>query len=171
MQRPRCTAILQIMRNRPLLLLTTLFLFSFLLLAYPIYVIRPFRYQGPGELAAALLVTTYRSGIEIVCALLAVLIVIVAWRSTTVLRRFALAGLAILVIVCGALSHINVYEKMFYPIDRPTFAAAAQSKLDPAEVVIAVRVNDAARAYPIRDISYHHIVNDTLGGRAIVATY
>jgi hypothetical protein len=45
------------------------------------------------------------------------------------------------------------------------------TKLDGKEMVIAVNVGGAARAYPIRIISYHHIANDTVGGVPIVATY
>jgi hypothetical protein len=159
------------MRSRPLSFIAAVFLLSFFLLAYPVYVIRPFRYQGPRELAAALLITQYRPVLEILCAVLALVIVVTAWRHITTLRKCALSFLAILVLACAFLSRINVYEKMFYPLQQPTFSAAAQSKLDADEQVIAVTVNNAARAYPIRDISYHHIVNDTLGGRAIVATY
>jgi hypothetical protein len=43
--------------------------------------------------------------------------------------------------------------------------------LDGAEEVIAVHIGTAARAYPVRSMSYHHIVNDVLGGLPIVATY
>ncbi len=32
-------------------------------------------------------------------------------------------------------------------------------------------LGDKARAYPIRSISYHHVVNDRLGGVPIAATY
>jgi len=60
---------------------------------------------------------------------------------------------------------------MFRPMDRPSFLPASQTKLDGGEEVIAVRVGRAARAYPIRSLSYHHIVNDVLGGLPIVATY
>jgi uncharacterized membrane protein len=109
--------------------------------------------------------------LEILCALLALLTLVTVWRYFSTLRKVGLALLSVLVIGCGLLSRINVYEIMFHPVDQPTFSAAATVKLDPAEQVIAVVVNHAARAYPIRDISYHHIVNDTLGGRAIVATY
>jgi hypothetical protein len=159
------------MRSRPLLFIAAVFLFSFFLLAYPVYVIRPFRYQGPRELAAALLITQYRPALEILCAVLALVILMVAWRHLSTMRKCGESFLAVLVLACAFLSRINVYEKMFYPLEKPTFSAAAQSKLDPDEQVIAVTVNHAARAYPIRDISYHHIVNDTVGGRAIVATY
>ncbi len=156
---------------RPILSLTLLFLLSLFLLAYPVYVIRPFRYQGPRELAAALLITQYRPILEILCAAFALFILIAAWRTAKRLRRVGLTILTVFVIAFAALSRINVYEKMFHPLDQPTFSAASQTKLDPAEQVIAVQVNGVTRAYPIRDISYHHIVNDTLAGRAIVATY
>ena len=159
------------MRTRPILSLTLLFAFSLFLLAYPIYVIRPFRYQGPRELAAALVIIQYRPILEILCAAGALATLVIAWRTVQPLRKAGLAILTIFVLAFAALSRINVYEKMFHPLDQPTFSAAAQTKLDPAEQVIAVQVNGSARAYPIRDISYHHIVNDTLAGRAIVATY
>jgi len=159
------------MRTRPLLSLTSLFVLAFLFLAYPIYVIRPFRYQGPRELAAALLITQYRPYLEILLALAALLVLITVWRGVTARRKAILVCLTVLVLGCALLSRINVYEKMFHPLEQPAFSAAAQSKLDAGEQVIAIKVNNAARAYPIRDISYHHIVNDTVGGRAIVATY
>ena len=31
--------------------------------------------------------------------------------------------------------------------------------------------NKSARAYPIRSLSYHHVLNDMLDGVPIVATY
>ncbi len=45
------------------------------------------------------------------------------------------------------------------------------SKLDKDEKVIAVKIGASARAYPIRGMSYHHIINDVVGNVAIVATY
>ena len=159
------------MRARPILSLSACLSVALCLLAYPIYVIRPFRYQGPTELAAALRITQYRPALEILCAAIALFILLSAWRRVTTARKAVLAFLTVLVLCCGLLSRINVYEKMFHPLDRPTFSAALHTKLDPAEQVIAVMIGNTARAYPIRDISYHHIVNDTLAGHPIVATY
>jgi hypothetical protein len=77
----------------------------------------------------------------------------------------------VIVSAVALLSRINVYEVMFHPFERPSFSNADQAKLDGDEKVIAVSVAQVARAYPIRIISYHHIVNDTLDGVPIVATY
>jgi hypothetical protein len=43
--------------------------------------------------------------------------------------------------------------------------------LVPSDRVIGVVRGDEARAYPIRVLNWHEIVNDTLGGRAIAVTY
>jgi hypothetical protein len=73
--------------------------------------------------------------------------------------------------VLAFLARVNIYELMFHPLIHPSFTAARDVKLDGAEKVIAVRIGGEARAYPIRGMSYHHVVNDVLGGIAIVATY
>jgi hypothetical protein len=66
---------------------------------------------------------------------------------------------------------VNVYEIMFHPISQPSFAAASDVRLDGDEKVIAVRIGSASRAYPVRNIAYHHVVNDVVGGVPIAATY
>src|SRR5215210_3874531 len=40
-----------------------------------------------------------------------------------------------------------------------------------AEVVMSIDVKGAALAYPVRQLAYHHLVNDVVGGRPLVATY
>jgi len=45
-------------------------------------------------------------------------------------------------------------------------------RLDPIiDMVIAVSQGGEGRAYPIREMGYHHIVNDRLHGLPIVVTY
>jgi hypothetical protein len=158
--------------RNPSVLLSTTFVASFLLLAYPIYVIRPFRHQGATELSVALQVMRFRPAGAIAIALLAVYIAFVAWKGMSrLLPRLGIALLATLSVITGALSFVNVYELMFNPLRRPSFKDASRTGLNGAEQVIAVKLGRTARAYPIRIISYHHIVNDVLAGFPIVATY
>jgi len=139
---------------------------------YPIYVIRPFRAQGARELAAALVVSRYRGMVTVIAAIAALAALAAYWPSQPVRwRRILAAAVAGLVCVFAVLARINVFELMFHPIDHASFAAAAKSKLDGGEKVIAVVVNGQARAYPIRGMAYHHIINDEVGKTAIVATY
>lgn len=57
-------------------------------------------------------------------------------------------------------------------LDRPRFLAAAEADfMAPTDRVLGVQVADRARAYPIRILNYHEIVNDVLGGQPLVVTY
>lgn len=40
-----------------------------------------------------------------------------------------------------------------------------------ADMVVGVAVGGEARAYPLRVLNWHEVVNDTLGGRALAVTY
>ena len=145
---------------------------SLFAVAYPIYVIRPFRHQGARELAVALVVTRFRPAITVLTALTAILALAGYWRvQARKWKRVLPAAGAALVVVLAFLARINVYELMFHPLTHPAFTAAQDVKLDGAEKVVTVRIGGEARAYPIRSMSYHHVVNDVLGGVAIVATY
>ncbi len=145
---------------------------SFLVLAYPLYVIRPFRYQGPRELSLALAVLGVRPWVEISFVLAAAVLAFFSWKQAQNMWRKVVASVcAVLLIAFAGLSRVNVYELMFHPLDRTSFSSASKSKLGDGEEVIAVRLNRSARAYPIRIMSYHHIVNDVVGGIPLVATY
>ena len=145
---------------------------AFFAVAYPVYVIHPFRSQGARELQVALFLIRYRGGVELAAALTALIAGLGHWRAHRgVWRKLGSAALTFGVLVCAALSRVNLYEKLFHPIANPSFTAAGESKLDGDEKVIAIAVGGAARAYPVRIISYHHIVNDFLGGVPVAATY
>jgi hypothetical protein len=58
------------------------------------------------------------------------------------------------------------------PIDRPSFKPAGQLKnLSPREPVIVFPLTADARAYPLRVMTWHEIVNDTVGGVPVAVTY
>jgi len=142
------------------------------LLIYPLYVIRPFRHQGARELMAALAVMRYRPAGVAFAAVAMLAAFAWYWRlECRQWRRFFAALCVVNVCAAAALSRINVYELMFHPAGTPVIADAASCKLDGSEMVIAVKVNGAARAYPIRSMSYHHIFNDMLAGEPVAATY
>jgi len=159
-------------RRRFIFVLLVSLTLSLIAVVYPVYVIRPFRTQGARELAAALVVMRWRPAITVISALAALAMLAGYWRWE--LRRWprilAAAG-AGLVCLLAALARVNIYELMFHPDTRPAFLAASQVRLDGREKVIAVKIGESARAYPIRAISYHHVINDVVERVAIVATY
>jgi len=57
-------------------------------------------------------------------------------------------------------------------IDSPAFVPAAEARnLAPHEPVISVAIGDEARAYPLRIMVWHEIVNDTVGGVPVAVTW
>jgi hypothetical protein len=56
-------------------------------------------------------------------------------------------------------------------IDKPQFKKAAELNLDQNTRILGVRVNGVAKAYPIRIMNYHEIVNDMFEGHPVVVTY
>ncbi len=52
-----------------------------------------------------------------------------------------------------------------------TIAAAEASYLEKDDRVIGVEINESARAYPLRILTWHENVNDVLGDRPIAVTY
>ena len=60
----------------------------------------------------------------------------------------------------------------FVPLDNPEFIAAHEATdLGDDELVLGLDWQGKARAYPIRMLTYHHIVNDTVAGSPLLITY
>ena len=58
------------------------------------------------------------------------------------------------------------------PIDNPKFADASTVQwLDGQEPVLSLTVAGETRAYPLQVMTWHEIVNDTVGGVAVAVTY
>jgi hypothetical protein len=57
------------------------------------------------------------------------------------------------------------------PIDEPVFARSAEVDLPDIEPVIGVILEGTARAYPIRILIWHEIVNDQIGDAPISVTF
>lgn len=62
-------------------------------------------------------------------------------------------------------------EKMFTQPENLTFKPKNENQLTDSSIVIGVEHNGQAKAYPIRYILYHHQVQDTVGGKAMIITY
>ncbi len=63
-------------------------------------------------------------------------------------------------------------DSRFVPLDNPDFIAADEAGfLDAEDLVLGLTIAGESRAYPISMMTYHHIVNDTIGGRPILITF
>ena len=137
----------------------------------PAFVIRPFTHQSPRGLFWAMAIRQRAPIVTLICGIVCLTLVSLLWRGR---RKWSKAGLtAILLIVAfsAVMSRLNYFEWMFHPIDSARFEAKSASKLDKSEMILAVRFGADARAYPIREMAYHHILNDVVGGVPIEVTY
>ena len=141
------------------------------LLVYPLVIIQPFKYQTSGNLQRALLVFQIAPTTELIVALLALATLLLCWRAFR--RRARVIGSLLLTITLAAaiLVRVNIFEQMFHPAGTPRFIAVHDSKLDARDMLITVTLNNNAHAYPVREMGYHHLVNDFVGGVPVVATY
>jgi len=86
--------------------------------------------------------------------------------------RWALVPLGVF-IVCGVLVRVNYIEQMmFSPAHgaEMTNIGSFHDILD-TDMVIGVTIGGETRAYPVRYLAYHHMLNDRIGETALLPNY
>jgi Protein of unknown function (DUF3179) len=142
-------------------------------IAFPTFYIMPFKPQKASIMALALKARALAPLVTTITAVLASAMVIsLVVRS----HRWWSRALAILVLAPIALAtwfaHQNHFEWMFNPLDAPRYVDADKARFVQADdIVMAVKIDGRAVAYPVRQIGYHHVVNDVIAGTPIIATY
>jgi hypothetical protein len=137
----------------------------------PSFIIRPFRHQSPRGIVLAMALRQ-RAPLETLLAGLACFcFAILLWRPASRWRKTFIAFTLLLVTFSAVMARLNYFEWMFHPIAGAQFLAQSESKLDAKEMVLAVRLGGDARAYPITQMAYHHVLNDVVAGVPIAVTY
>jgi hypothetical protein len=153
----------------PLLgLLAALSLCLFLL---PAYVIRPFHHQSEGALRLAIAVKRIAPTLTVVALVGVLALCWRLWRGSSKLLRAGIAMALALSAASAVMVRQNYFEWMFHPITAAGFVSPGDARLSDKEMVMAVRIGREARAYPIVQMAYHHILNDTVAGVPIAVTY
>jgi hypothetical protein len=142
------------------------------MIVIPVYLIMPFKTQTPRAIDVAYnlkrwspLVTLF--GIAMTVALAAYL-----WRGGRWFKRAVLVLLIALAALLTWFARQNHFEWMFHPLPAAAFDKVSDATyVNDGDQVMAINVNREAAAYPIREMGYHHVVEDTVGGVPIVATY
>jgi Kef-type K+ transport system membrane component KefB len=137
----------------------------------PAFVIRPFRHQSPEALALAMALRQRAPWGTLVVAIICFVFAIILWQVVGRWRKIVLALVMVLVTFSAVMSRLNYFEWMFHPVDSPQFEAEAASKLDNGEMVLAITFGHDARAYPISEMAYHHVLNDVVGDVPVAVTY
>lgn len=139
----------------------------------PAFLIQPFRPQTQRGLEISYALKSWSPFVTIVLALAVMALTFRLWRGA---RRWWRKGAMVLLLLltCAAtwFARQNHFEWMFNPLASSSYVKASEASfVNDTDMVIAVEIKKEAVAYPVRLMAYHHVVQDTVGGVPIVATY
>jgi hypothetical protein len=152
------------------LFLTPVALVAFVVV--PFLIDQPFSTQTPFTLAAAFAMRRWSPLVTAVGVVSMLALGLRAWPGARPLGRAGVA-LAVAVTVSTAwFARENPFEWRFNPLADAQYVGVADARfLTDADLVLSVTVGDDAAAYPIRQLAYHHLVNDRIGRTPAVVTY
>jgi Protein of unknown function (DUF3179) len=131
----------------------------------PALVAIPMLTQTPALLAFAHAAAVCAPALSLVAA---AALTIQLWRART-WGGWALLGVTL---ICAWLSRVNMIEWMFSPApDAETVEAGQFHDVRDSDMVIGVTLGGQSRAYPVRYLAYHHMLNDRLGDTWLLPTY
>ena len=59
----------------------------------------------------------------------------------------------------------------FPSLTDPEFITADQASLSDDDLVLGLSMGNESKAYPLRQMWFHHVANDTIGGQPVAITY
>jgi hypothetical protein len=131
----------------------------------PLVVAEPHIEQTPALLAFAHAMQRLAPALSIVVA---ALLVIRLWRD----RNWRTWALLCVTVACVWLSRVNLLEWIFAGASDPGFVNIADfHDVRDTDMVIGVTIDGQSRAYPVRYLAYHHMLNDRLGHTELLPTY
>jgi hypothetical protein len=139
----------------------------------PLWLDRPFAVQTPALLAAVFHMRASAPLLTLLAAAATLGAAILLWPGRRLLGRALL--LLLVAVPAGAawLARQNPFEWMFNPVRAARYASLEQAAAFVADddMVMVVSIGGETAAYPVRQLAYHHLVQDVVGGVPIVATY
>lgn len=145
---------------------------ALLLVMLPAWIIQPFRPQSARGVAISYALRTIAPAVSVLALLTVAWLIFTLWRGARWWGRIVVIILLLLTMVSTWFARQNHFEWMFHPLAGAAYVHAdAASFVDAGDLVLAVERNGEAAAYPIRQLAYHHLMQDDIGGVPIVVTY
>jgi len=138
----------------------------------PVFLIMPFKAQTPRIMEISYIMRRWSPVVTVLGSLLILTLTIRLWLGGRWWSRIALVILLVPVLAATWLARQNHFEWMFNPLPDPAYAKAAEvAFINDDDRVMSVTLGNESVAYPIRLMGYHHVVQDSVGGTPLVATY
>jgi hypothetical protein len=139
----------------------------------PVVLLHPFLPQG--AFGVALAYELRGTAPRVTLALLVLLLPLLPRLGGRVTRRREWIPIVALGLLAGGstwFARQNHFEWMFGGVSRAQYAPAGLVDfVDERDMVVAVEIGGDAVAWPVRQMAYHHLVQDTVGGVPVVSTY
>jgi hypothetical protein len=142
------------------------------MVAIPVFVIMPFKAQTAAGVEWSYRLRRSSPLATVVATILFLALCVTLWRGARWPGRLAMSALLALLLAVTWFSRQNYFEWGFNPLPNADYARAGEAGfVADSDMVMAVELNGDAVAYPVRQMAYHHVVNDVVGGKPITATY
>ena len=159
-------------RKAAWLALVVITVIAFAIVVAPVWIIQPFSPQTARGVAVSYTMRRWSPWITILSLACAVFLVTQLWQGSRWWKRPFLVMVFIPLLASTWFARQNHFEWMFNPLANATYAKTSEAGfVADSDIVMAVVSNGEAAAYPIRQMAYHHLVQDVVGGTPIVATY
>lgn len=155
------------------LALTALMLVALAFVLTPALIIQPFRPQSQQGLELSYILKRWSPIATLIASLAAIGLALWLWRGARWWRKSILAVVLLLTFTATWFARQNHFEWMFNPLANSAYArtSEASSFVGDEDMLMTVVNDNEAAAYPVRQMAYHHVVQDVVGGLPIVATY
>jgi hypothetical protein len=138
----------------------------------PVVLIMPFRSQSPNGLVLSFGLRRWSPTLTLVAAAVAIALVVWLWSNSRWWRKALLVTALLTILTATWFARQNHFEWMFNPLPNAAYVKTSDAGfVNDSDMVLAVENQGEAVAYPIRLMAYHHLVQDTVGGTPLVATY
>ena len=138
----------------------------------PVWLIQPLKLQTPAALRMSYTLRHWSPLLTVVALVAALVTAISLWKRARWWRKTFLFFAFVPLLLATWFARQNHFEWMFKPLPSAAFATASDAGfVSDGEMVLAVELNGDAAAYPVRQVAYHHVVQDMIGGVPMLVTY
>lgn len=138
----------------------------------PVWIVQPFKPQTTRGLEISFALRRWSPPVTVIALILALLLVGLLGRGSRWWSKAILVLIILPLLASTWFARQNHFEWMFNPLANTAYAKPSEAAfVTDSDMVLAVDNNGEAVAYPVRLMAYHHLVQDTVGGTPIVATY
>ena len=154
------------------LLLLLIVIATVTMVAIPVFVILPFKAQTATGIEWSYRLRNLSPIVTVIATVLFIALCVRLWRGARWWSRLIMPLLLLPLLAVTWFARQNHFEWTFNPLPNADYARVSEASfVADSDMVMTVELNGEAVAYPVRQMAYHHVINDVVGGKPITATY